>query len=207
MRQNQEIEIMQRKCVMLAARVPLLLGAVLLLCGAGLGAFERSAFGGLLRYTVPTGWSEDRNSVLSGPNSIEFSRDGRAGDLRMSIELMQGAPADSEEVAGLMKAPWDSAVAQPAQRVGEVLISGVKTTLWHRDATPGYREEPGQSVRYSTDEFCTVPLGGRFLLLVFSKTKNDPGDFDLSAQDAWRSLLGSIRTSRPGSRAQGAPQQ
>ena len=165
----------------------------LLLGAAAQKSPERAAFGGLLNYKLPEGWSVDKLSLITGPDAVELWGGLHGGERHIRIELHPGAPESSDAVAGLMKAPWDSDDARPAQRTGDVVVAGRKTPLWRRTLSPKYVEEPGQARRYYLDEFCAVPLKGRFVLLVLSIESGSPFINDEAAERDWRVFLDSVR--------------
>jgi len=155
----------------------------------------QAAFGGLLQYRLPPGWKLDQDSFFSRPEAVEILA-GRRSNVRM--ELLAGEPSRNEEVAALMRAPWDSAAPEPARRVDSVRVGGVETALWRRDSRlDQYVHEGGEPIYY-TDEFCSVPLDGRFLLFVLTAESSGPPGLRDGDEAGWRTLLGSVRLATPG---------
>ncbi|MCX5789073.1 MAG: hypothetical protein NTX64_11290 [Elusimicrobia bacterium] len=176
--------------------------AALLLSAAKPGDPEQSAFGGLVRYRMPRGWSQDKAPSPDQPGIVELSEGPGGSDRRIRIRIERGNPADSDAVAELMKAPWDSEVQRPAERREETVVSDVETTLWRRYSSAPFLQEAGQSSPYRLDEFCTIPMKEGFLLLVLSVGKNGPFTVDEAADKTWRAFLGSLQASTAESVAQ-----
>jgi hypothetical protein len=178
-----------------AARRAALLGVAIgaLLLGAA-GCAEvpaRDAYGGLLRWRAPAGMAVAKSSIFSEPDALEIVDERRRG-VRIEVELLDGDPAKSERVQGLMRAPWDADFPSPAREAGRLRVAGVETTLWRRESSPKYVEEPGQAKRYYLDEFCTVPAGGRFFLIALSVAGGTPVLLDDDVRGEWRTFLASL---------------
>jgi hypothetical protein len=157
----------------------------------GPAATQLSAFGGLIRFQAAPGWTLDDRPALDDGAVVLSS--GAAARIRLYIR--EGDPQKDALVQALEKAPWDAPSGGPARPVGTIRAAGTEVPLLRR-VSEGVREEPGEAPTYFTDEFCVVPFGGRFLLLVFDAEDHvvPPSPDSLAARmSGWRALLASLK--------------
>jgi hypothetical protein len=153
---------------------------------------ERSAFDGAVRFRVPKGWAP-RASILREPGSVVLARD--AGRADIVIQMRSGTPGTDSLVTALESPSIGDPDRASARPVGPIAVAGLETALKRRQSG-GFREEPGQEPQFFTDEFCVVPLEGRFLLLdlrLYDHSMPPPSrESDPRVAD-WLSFLASVR--------------
>jgi hypothetical protein len=152
-------------------------------CAGARSGPPSSAFGGLVKYRAPRGWSErtqESGVVLSSGTAT-----------KISIELRDGDPNSDERVTELKERPAAGMAPLPAYESGRARVAGADRTLFLRIARSS-PFEPGAAAPTYTDEFCIVPMGGRFLLLAFSAEDYGPPKKMAERLAAWRALLATV---------------
>ena len=168
-----------------------LIALLLLLAGCAhqKSAPPDSAFGGAVLYRAPAGFkAEGGGSALSRPGAVVLSSDPNT---TITLELRDGDQASDERMAALKERAMDGAGPVPAWESGSARVAGGARPIWRR-VTRGQAFEPGAAAPTSTEEFCAVPMGGKFLLLSFSAMDYGAPKSPEARLAPWRAFLKTV---------------
>ncbi|HBL19072.1 MAG TPA: hypothetical protein DD417_20510 [Elusimicrobia bacterium] len=144
---------------------------------------------GAARFSGPAGWESEKSGTAADPG-VRFSR----GLDVIKVRLLGGKGSRYAGPDAFLKGFEATTMGKAPERVRQVKAGGRKVWVYRH----GYPVDlgdpsapPAGAPALASEEFCVIPLGGKFFVLSFAHESPIP-DPEAAGEKAWAALLASF---------------